>query len=737
MLELIGKSVGRYQIKSEIGRGGMANVYLAFDQTLKRDVALKVIRRTAFSVELWDHLLKRFEREAIALAGLDDDHIVRLFDYGEYEGSPYLVMQYVPGGTLRERLGRVYPYREAAEMLLPLARALEYAHENGIIHRDVKPANILITRRGQPTLSDFGIAKILETDQGGTLTGTGVGVGTAEYMAPEQASGKAIPQSDIYSLGVVFYEMITGKKPYIADTPMAVLIKHLTEPLPSPRLYVPDLPAAVLEIVTRSMAKNVEDRYSQMTEMVTALEGLLGAERVAPAAAAPAEPAAATPQTSPSEVARAQFSTVVAPAKADPVSAEPPPVAAQVDETPPAPADIATQVDETPDAPADFATQVEDGPRLPVDGVTQVEEVPYSAGAVTQVSAGPRAAAEDVVTQVDLGGAAAAQTASAGQKATARNVSAQRPKTWLWGLVGVVAAALLLFGASKLLPGSSSGAQSSTPAAAPAGGSGAANQAFDFYFTSSRDGKREIYRLSAAGESIRVTNTPGFLESFSPALSATGDVYFSRPFDGGTELFRLETNGSVVQVTHASGSVSDQATPVRGGTIYFISNRGGRFEIYRLEVAGGDPVKVTDSTGTNGCIDPFLGPNGEVFFSSDRTGHFEIYRLDTNGVTVQVTWTNGGGSWAPVVTAGGDVYFTSDRDGHREIYRLNAAGGDPVRVTTTVGGGGSYAVLPDLYGNLYFTSDRTGKREIFRLDATGNGTAVQVTHTEKGESWTR
>ena len=234
-MNLIGQSFGRYHILEQLGEGGMATVYKAYDTRLDADVAVKVIRRSAFAPDQLEMVLKRFEREAKSLAKLSHANIVGVIDYGDYEGAPYLVMEYLPGGTLKQKLGQPMSCREAARILLPIARALDFAHRKGMAHRDVKPSNILITADGDPMLTDFGIAKMLEAPEGATLTGTGVGIGTPEYMAPEQWTGQAGPSSDIYSLGVVFYEMLTGRKPYEADTPAAVLLKQASDPLPNPR----------------------------------------------------------------------------------------------------------------------------------------------------------------------------------------------------------------------------------------------------------------------------------------------------------------------------------------------------------------------------------------------------------------------------------------------------------------------------------------------------------------------
>jgi serine/threonine protein kinase len=270
--DLIGQSLGRYHILEQLGEGGMATVYKAYDARLERHVAIKVILTQKQQTEKF---LKRFEREARALAQLTHPNIVGIIDYGSHMGLPYLVMEYIPSGTLKVRLGKPILYQEAARMLAPIARALAYAHEKKIIHRDIKPANILITQSGEPMLSDFGIAKILESEETVDLTGTGIGVGTPEYMSPEQAQGKPVDaRSDIYSLGVVLFEMVTGRKPYQADTPMAVVWKQASEPLPRPRQFVIDLPEAVEGILLKALAKNPEDRYSDMGTFAVVLDGL-------------------------------------------------------------------------------------------------------------------------------------------------------------------------------------------------------------------------------------------------------------------------------------------------------------------------------------------------------------------------------------------------------------------------------------------------------------------------------
>ncbi len=276
MPDLTGQDIGRYHILEPLGEGGMAIVYKAYDNRLERYVAFKVIRTDLYGPGMLEQVLKRFDREAKALARLTHPNIVRIHDYGEYQDTPYLVMEYLPGGTLKTRAGEPTPYQEVARLLLPVAHALAYAHKQGILHRDVKPSNIMVTETGEPMLTDFGIAKILSTEESTALTGSGVGIGTPEYMAPEQGMGTTVDvRTDVYALGVVLYELVTGQKPYHADTPMAVIVKHITEPLPRPRDFVPDLPPEVEEILFKALAKSPDERYENVDAFAVALEKLI------------------------------------------------------------------------------------------------------------------------------------------------------------------------------------------------------------------------------------------------------------------------------------------------------------------------------------------------------------------------------------------------------------------------------------------------------------------------------
>ena len=270
-----GYSFGRYVIQKRIGQGGMAVVYKAFDPELNRDVAIKIIRTGAFPPDTLDRAFLRFKREAKVLAQLNHANIVKVLDYGESDGAPYLVMEFLEGLTLKT-VRKPMSVENAVKLIRPIVNALAYIHRQGLLHRDVKPSNIMFTEDGRVMLMDFGIAKWIESSEDQTnLTATGIGIGTPEYMAPEQGWGKTIDRrADEYALSVVFYELITGRKPFRGATPIEVLTKQAVEPFPDPRMYVPELNPSVKRFFDRALAKNPENRYATTRDFLRDLDGL-------------------------------------------------------------------------------------------------------------------------------------------------------------------------------------------------------------------------------------------------------------------------------------------------------------------------------------------------------------------------------------------------------------------------------------------------------------------------------
>ena len=264
-----GQMLGPYRIINQVGRGGMATVYKAYQPSVDRYVAVKVLpSQLAESREF----ATRFQQEARIIARLEHPHILPVFDYGESDGVAYFVMRFMDAGTLKEKMieGRPLPLDVIDKLFTQLAEALSYAHSRGVVHRDLKPANVLIDSHENIFLTDFGIAKLLESASP-RLTQTDAIMGTPAYISPEQAQGNPVDQrSDIYSLGIILYEMVTGSVPFTAETPLAVLFKHISDPLPPPSLVKPDIPASIEQVLLKALAKDPKDRFATATEFMAA-----------------------------------------------------------------------------------------------------------------------------------------------------------------------------------------------------------------------------------------------------------------------------------------------------------------------------------------------------------------------------------------------------------------------------------------------------------------------------------
>lgn len=263
---MVGKTLGQYQIVEQIGKGGMATVYKAYQPSLNRYVALKILPLEHANSPGFK---ERFLREAQTVARLNHPHILPIHDAGVESGYSYFAMKFVTGNSIQEEIRDEIPLDDACHIVSQIADALTHAHEQGVIHRDIKPANILL-EKGWVYLADFGIAKIMETSI--VLTSSEQLIGTPAYMSPEQGQGKDLTYAtDIYSLGIVLYEMVTGKLPFTGETPLGVIYKHINEPLPLPRTTKPDLPKNIELIILKAMAKDPSDRYKSGGEMADAL----------------------------------------------------------------------------------------------------------------------------------------------------------------------------------------------------------------------------------------------------------------------------------------------------------------------------------------------------------------------------------------------------------------------------------------------------------------------------------
>lgn len=269
--KLIGQQLDQFQITERIGSGGMATVFKAYQPSLDRYVAIKVLPTRHAQDPIF---FKRFVQEARSIARLAHSNIVHIYNFGEQDIIKYIAMEYVDGGTLKERIKQPLSIKQSLDFVIQAAKGLECAHRNGIIHRDIKPANMLVRDNGHLLLTDFGLAKILEETT--NITRTGAQIGTPHYMSPEQASGHAIDsRTDIYSLGIVFYHCLAGAPPFHAENPLSMSVKHVHDPLPVEKLIRDyNIPAPVIQVLLKMAAKKPQDRYQSADELIDALNNV-------------------------------------------------------------------------------------------------------------------------------------------------------------------------------------------------------------------------------------------------------------------------------------------------------------------------------------------------------------------------------------------------------------------------------------------------------------------------------
>ncbi len=691
---MIPEKIGRYEIKGELGRGGMATVYRGYDPRFKREVAIKVLPR---EFQHDPQFRARFEREAEVIAALEHPAIVPVHDYGEdaEAGQPYIVMRLMTGGSLAERLEKgPATVTETARIFNRIAPALDRAHARGIIHRDLKPGNILFDDDDNPYISDFGIAKL--TEGGSTFTGSGV-VGTPAYMSPEQARGeKHIDgRSDIYALGAIVFQMLTGKFPYEADTPMGIIVKHITDPVPHILDANAELPSGCEDLIQKAMAKRPADRFPKAVDMSGTLDSI----------ATGTYTPAVVPPTLQVDRATVDAATRVVQQAQDAKKAEQERIARERAE-----AEAKAEQERIARERAEAERLAKErAARAEAERIAKQAARPEAERTVREkAETGPTPKRQPTIE------AAARQTIATPKLAEAPT----RKPGANTGLIigGAVVIMLCVVGGIPAIAVSintlRSARQTATPVqmAIPATGiAGSSNE--QIAFVSKRDGNSEIYTMRLDGSALtRITNNPA--EDVYPAWSPDGSkLAFASNRDGNFEIYISDSSG-LTRVTNNPADDLYPAWSADGGKLAFASYRDGNFEIY-----------ISDSTGltrvTNNPADdlyPDWSPDGgKLAFASNRDGNFEIYINDSTGLT-RVTNNSADDlypAWSP---DGGKLAFASNRDGNSEIYISDSSG--LTRVTNNSADDLYPAWSPD-GGKLAFASDRDGNFEIYISASSG------------------
>ena len=665
MEDLTGKQLGVYRVVAPLGEGGMAAVFKAYQAGMDRYVALKILPRYFASDP---QFVARFEQEAKVLARLLHPHILPVHDYGESDGYTYIAMPFVESGTLADLLDdQPLPLVHIRRIVTQVGDALDYAHSQGVIHRDVKPSNVLVDQRGNCLLTDFGIAKMVEGSV--YLTRTGGIVGTPAYMSPEQIQGHGLDgRSDVYSLGIVLYEMATGRPPYRAETPPAIFVKHLHDPLPPPSSLNSELPEPVERVILKSLAKNREERYASAGEMVRALQAAIPESTVAKGIPGEKVPAIVVEKVTVGEPDLEEAETAGTEVLGRP--AEPP-----VPEPVPPIKDKEAVAAPTPgDQLESLLSGVLEGPLAGI-----LESLP--SGLDTQRV---RHVLTQPITLVIL--AIVAGLVILGLIA----LLAPRP------VVGVLDTRLaftsnrdgnpdiyLMDDEGEIIRFTRHAAPDDSPSWSP--------NKRRIAFASHRNGNWEIYWMGADGDELtRVTHNPA--ADTEPAWSPNGDyIAFTSDRDGKREIYLAGPDG-LSRVTHTPGD-SESWAPAWGpnNAILFTSDRDGKPEIYRTSQAG-EIVRITRTPGDAGSWSPAWGWGGNyTAFVSNRDGPQDVYTLSEGGVLSRISHSpNGRGSGQPAPSASGQfIAFTSDRAGRQDIYTTTEEG--TRQLTHTPGDGESWS----------------------------------------------
>lgn len=697
--ELIGKVIKGYEILRPIGQGGMATVYLANQQSMNRQVALKVLPKHLMGDDTY---LQRFEREVKIVSTLEHRNIVPVYDYGEFDGQPYIVMRYMAGGSIDDLLRNGALDEDIIrDIITQIAPALDYAHSKNILHRDLKPSNVLLDDDGGAFITDFGIARILG-EQGTAITTQGV-VGTPSYMSPEQAQAHPMDgRSDVYSLGVMLFEMATGRRPFESDTPYSIAVMQVTKPPPSPRKLFPSLTGAIETVILKSLKKNPDERYPTAISMAEALK--LAIERPD-----------SIHDTQPNLKRTDEFKQATAQSVTPPPSQPAP----QLQPVPP----------------------VNVSPQQPIPGVAPSGNY-YSSIQQPKVKRRKFPAWMNVVIGGGLG---------CGLLAI------------IGGVILLVFGAMNTPSNVIVVEGTEDAA--STSVIADTAPTDPPRTAIEVTPSSTldltSDAARNVLLTRSANTDLTLTAVARQTESAptrdvridpigsrgTPTLAAelsgvSGEIiYFDQRGDNGAfEIMRLTLDTFVeTQLTLDSSDNTYPDVSPDGRWVAFQSDRDGDFDIYVMNLVGGQVTQITRNDWWDRL--PAWSPDGQwIIYSSDVRGDetFDLYRARPDGTDEQLVFSNGGrNSHVRYSPDGKSIVFTSGSDPLDsrtwEILRYDLESQETIQLTENESRDASASFSPDGENILYVTF-RENDNAIALMDVDGDN--KRILYDGQGNEWT-
>ncbi len=675
--ELLGKQIGGYEILNRIGRGGMATVYCARQNSMNRLVAIKVLPRELMNDDTY---LQRFEREARIVSQLEHRNIVPVYDYGQYENQPYIVMRYMNAGSVDDLLAKgPLQVEQALDILEQIAPALDYAHGRGILHRDLKPSNILMDDDGGAFVTDFGIARILNTEgQGNTITTQGV-VGTPAYMSPEQAQGHTLDsRSDLYSMGVMLFEMSTGRRPFHSDTPYSIAVMQVTAAPPSARAINPAVTPAVEQVIYKTMRKKPQERYHTAAELVEALR--MAIERPGDSKlhdTQPRRPDAAqvtqpTPvpqylQAAAQQPAPLQQAPVLSPYATPPASYMPPPTPTYSGEV----------------------RQVR--PRLP-----RRRNNPMWWGIILGAMIGCVLLAAVVIALALMADQLINSSAGVG---TPSGEAAAR----ILGMLPDDGQALTLAASDGSTDISKQSEQAALNPATP-----------------------------SPQPSARGTSTPAPIGMRQAAFDSR-IVYFAKR-EGNFELFRLNLlTDYEIQLTADNAANQFPAVSPDSSRVAFQSDRDGDFDIYSVNESGGNLVQVVQNN-VDDVLPSWSGDGEWLAFASDARGdgNYDLFIARPDGSDLQRVLTNGRRNnhprWSP---DGHSLVFTTGQRQDARTWEIAILDLDTreVRMLTDDTVRDAWPIFSLDGKDIYYVSGSDTRHAIVRQNASGSGSAEILTST--------